>query len=244
VGRRSEIDILASFDTVSAQSATEIVQRTGLPRSTVFRALRLLVEAGFVNQESGSRQYVLGNRMLQLGLIAREQHAPSDVIIPPLLALGAQTHETITFSLVDIPWRLCVFVLDAPSDLRSVAVAGTRYALHLGAASSAILANLPAEVATETLRYHGVPERKLRAQLAHLEEIRAEGAVVSVGQRVAGASSVASAVKLSGTVYGAIAIAGPSERMAPKLDEFKSAVIKVGAELSERLSSPPEPEDE
>lgn len=239
MGRKSEIDILGSFDSERAQSAAEIVRKTGLPRSTVFRALRLLVDTAFVRQEPGTSQYVLGPRVLQLGLIARQQLSPEELVAPPLLALAARTSETVTFSLVDTPWRLCVFVLDAPSDLRSVAQAGMRYALHRGGASSVILANLPVDVATQTLRFHGVPESEVPSLLAHLEEIRSSGSATSIGQRVPGASSVAAPVMLNGAVFGSVAVAGPSGRMAPHLDEFRDAVIQVGRDLSDRLAVRP-----
>ncbi|MEA2622778.1 MAG: hypothetical protein QOH61_1688 [Chloroflexota bacterium] len=237
MGRKSEIDILSSFESARPQTAAEIVKKTGLPRSTVFRALRLLVDVGFLRQEPGTSGYVLGSRMLQLGLIARQQLSPEESVTPPLLALAAQTSETVTFSLVDVPWRLCVYVLDAPSDLRSVAQAGTRYALHLGAASNAILAHLPTDVATETLRFHGVPQREIAERLARFEEIRATGSAVSTGQRVLGASSVAAPVMVGGTILGSVAVAGPTERMAPRIEEFQSSVVTVGAALSDRLSA-------
>ena len=239
MGRKSEIDILASFDSERAQSAAEIVRKTGLPRSTVFRALRLLVDTAFVRQEPGTSRYVLGPRILQLGLLARQQLSPEELVATPLLALAAQTRETVTFSLVDTPWRLCVFVLDAPSDLRSVAQPGMRYSLHLGAASSAILANLPTDVAIQTLRFHGVPEPDMDAIMAHLDEIRAFGSATSIGQRVAGASSVAAPVMLNGSVFGSVAVAGPSDRMSPHLDEFRTAVTRVAQDLSDRLAQRP-----
>jgi IclR family transcriptional regulator, KDG regulon repressor len=236
MGRKSEIDILASFDSLQPQLAADIVERTGLPRSTVFRALRQLSDDGFVSQEPSTSRYVLGPRMLQLGLIAREQLNLNEFIAPPLLALASQVHETVTFSVVDLPWRLCAFVLEAPSDLRSVASAGTRYPLHSGAASTAILAHLPTDTAEEVLRFHGVPQRELAKRTARLAEIRETGSVVSVGQRVVGATSVAAPILTGDIVFGAIAIAGPSERLAPRLQEFESLVIKVGGELSDRLT--------
>jgi DNA-binding IclR family transcriptional regulator len=239
VGRKSEIDILSSFDNDRPQSAAEIVKKTGLPRSTVFRALRLLVEHGFLHQQSGTSGYVLGYRVLQLGLIARQQLSPEEIVSAPLLALAAQTKETVTFSLSDVPWRLCVYVLDAPSDLRSVAQAGARYGLHRGGASSAILANLPEEVITETLRFHGVPQREFPAMLARLAEVRRSGAAISVGQRVAGATGVAAPIFVAGTIFGSVAVAGPSERMAPRVEEFRTAVIKVAVDLGQRLSARP-----
>jgi IclR family KDG regulon transcriptional repressor len=239
MGRKSEIDILASFEDERPQSAAQIIKKTGLPRSTVFRALRLLVDAGFIRQEAVSTQYMLGPRLLQLGLIARQQLSPEEVVAPPLLSLATQSNETVTFSLVDLPWRVCVFVLDAPSDLRSVAQAGSRYALHRGGASSAILAHLPEKVAIEVLRYHGVSQREIAKTLTHMAEIRTAGSVVSINQRVAGASSVAAPVFVGGHILGSVAVAGPSDRMAPNLEKLRPTVVAVAQTVSEQLSVAP-----
>jgi len=234
---KSEIDILTSFDSTRPQTAAEIIKATGLPRSTAFRALRLLVDARFLEQRRDGGKYVLGPRMLQLGLTAREQLAPQETLAPPLFGLSSMTQETVTFSLVDAPWRLCVFVLDAPSELRSVAQVGSRYALHLGAGSQVLLANLPEQVAVEALRFHGVPEHELPARLATLADIRTAGAATSTGERVIGASSVAAAVYTGDNLLGSVAVAGPTERVAPRLDQFRAAVIDTARVISTTLTN-------
>ena len=61
MGRKSEIDILSSFDNDRPQTAAEIV-KNGACRSTVFRALGLLVEVGFLHQQPGTSSYVPGLR--------------------------------------------------------------------------------------------------------------------------------------------------------------------------------------
>jgi len=237
--RRSEIDILTSFDTDAPRTAAEIVAATGLPRSTVFRALRQLVARGLLQQDPRLKRYSLGLDMVRLGDIARRQMDLGDAFSPPLLALAERTHETVTFSVVDVPWRLCVHVIDAPSDLRSVAQAGTRYGLHVGGSSRAILAHLPPEVVDGVLRFHGVEEADIPTYASQLEAIREDGIAVSVGQRVAGASSIAVPVFLGGAIFGSVAVAGPTDRLAPRFDEVKPLVVQAGSELSERLTAQP-----
>lgn len=238
MGRRSEIDILTSFNTDSPRTAAEIVADTGLPRSTVFRALRQLVASGLLQQDPRLRRYSLGLEMVRLGDVARRQMDLGHSLSPPLLELAERTHETVTFSVVDVPWRLCVHVIEAPSDLRSVAQAGTRYGLHVGGSSRAILAHLPTEVVDDVLRFHGVDEAERPNYVSQLKAIREEGIAVSVGQRVSGASSVAVPVFLGGTVFGSVAVAGPTDRLAPRFDEVKPFVALAARKLSDRLAAP------
>jgi DNA-binding IclR family transcriptional regulator len=237
MGRRSEIDILTSFVSDEPQTAAQIVVATGLPRSTVFRALRQLVGSGLLQQDPRLKRYSLGLEVVRLGGIARRQLDPGESLTPPLLDLAAKTNETVTFSVPEVPWRLCVYVIEAPSELRSVAQAGSRYALHVGGSSSAILAHLPQEIAESVLRFHGVEAEEIPAHMAQLESVREAGLAVSVGQRVPGASSVAAPVFLGATIFGSVAVAGPRDRLAERFDEIKPLVARTGVALSARVAA-------
>ena len=143
-----ELEILTAFaDEPGSRSAAEIAASSGVPRSTVFRTLRRLAEHGFVHQDPATRRYILGPRVAQLGLAARRQLAAGYPVVEPILALARATSETVSFSLTEVPWRVCAYSIEAPSDLRQVVKVGDRYPLHLGA-GRAILAFLP----TSTIR--------------------------------------------------------------------------------------------
>jgi DNA-binding IclR family transcriptional regulator len=230
----SEIEILGSFNSdPRPQSAAEIIATTRLPRSTVFRSLRLLLDAGFLYQLATSKRYVLGPRMLQLGMLARRQLSSEDLIAPPLLDLVQQTSESVTFSILDIPYRICAYVLEAPSDLRHVVQVGARYPLHLGAAGKAILAHLPADLVESLCRNEGLSKAEIANVKRDLGQASELGWIVTTSERVPGATSVAAPVFVGEAIYGSVAVVGPSARMAPLMDRHRPAVQKAAKSLTE-----------
>jgi IclR family transcriptional regulator, KDG regulon repressor len=232
-----QIDILNSFgDHAPAQTAADIVARTGLPRSSVFRALRSLVRTGFVYQNDLTKQYMLGPRVLELGMIARRQLSSEEVVASPLLDLAGKTRETVTFSVVEVPWRICVYVLDAPSDLRQVVQVGARYPLHLGAAGKVILAYLPEDVVDSVFRAHAVARSHAKEIVAELETIQNRGFAETASERVPGALSAAAPVFVAGAIYGGVAVVGPTERVMPVIKNFEPLVVHTASTLSRRLS--------
>ncbi len=247
----SELGILDSFDgggaarsaldpssrTQLTLSAADIITRTGLPRSSVFRDLRTLVNSGFVHQDSVTKRYTLGPRILELGMAARRQLSTEGLVAVPLLELVRQTSESVTFSLLELPWRICVYVIEAPSELRQFAQVGARYPLHLGAAGKGILAQLPRDVAAAELKTHGESRSQAAEIIRQLDQIRTRGYAITTGERVPGSSSAAAPVFVGGTIFGSVAVAGPTERIGPMLEGHRRLVIDVARQLSSGLSS-------
>lgn len=236
---RSQLQILLAFDRApAALSATDVVARTGLPRSTVFRSLRTLVDDSFLIQTSsgaGSR-YMLGPRILQLGLAARANLSSEELVAGPALDLARETGETVTFSIVDVPWRLCTYVIDAPSDLRHVATVGTRYPLNLGAAGKVLLANLAPSVIASVLKGTELNREQTAALLAQLDDIRREGYAISVGERVPDITAVAAPVFASGHLLGSVAVSGPEERLSRSMPQHRDAVVRVAHHIADRMA--------
>ena len=249
----SQIEILDCFDRTGRSgsvadgpsraeptlSAADIVARTKLPRSSVFRDLKSLTSSGFVYQDPLSKRYALGPRVLQLGLTARRQLSSEDQVVVPLVDLMSQTSESVTFSIVDVPWRTCVYMIEAPSELRHFVQVGTRYPLHLGAAGKVILAFLPTDVAAAALKAHGVSRSQTADVINQLAQIRSRGYAITSGERVAGASSVAAPVFVARSIYGSVAVAGPTDRFNGHLDKHQRLVVEAARRLTDRLGSRP-----
>jgi IclR family KDG regulon transcriptional repressor len=233
----SQLEILTTFDQdVRPASAAEVIERSGLPRSTVFRALKQLVAEGFVYQDSETKRYTLGPRVLRLGLIASRQLGATEILASPLLELARDTRETITFSILDLPDRLCVYVLEAPSDLRQVVQVGARYPLHLGAAGKAILANLPDQLIRSVLKMHPLSTKQVQSILIQLTAIRDRGSAVTTDERVIGASTIAAPVFVDDVIYGSVAVVGPTNRLLPAVESHAPSVLRAAQAIGKNLS--------
>ena len=233
-----ELEIVRSFEHRETLSASDIVRLTGLSRSTVYRSLSILVRSDFLSRDQTRRRYLLGPRILQLGMLARRRLAADTVVGPHLLKLHQQTRETVTFSIVDGSHRLCVQVLEAESELRQVAQAGTRYPLHLGAAGKVIIAHMDRAVASLVLQNQGVLPGEVHQAFRALDKIRRQGYAVTVGERVPGVCAAAAPVFLQGVVYGSVAVAGPRDRMRKALGSIIPLVVGAARMLPlEILSS-------
>jgi DNA-binding IclR family transcriptional regulator len=171
--------------------------------------------------------------MLQLGMLARRQLSGEDLIAPPLLDLVRQTGESITFSILDMPYRICAYVLEAPSDLRHVVQVGARYPLHLGAAGTAILAHLPPSLIESVCKNEGLSKAEIANVKRELAQASRVGWIVTTGERVPGATSIAAPVFVGEAIYGSVAVVGPSARMSPLMDRHRPAVQKAAKSLTD-----------
>ena len=131
----------------------------------------------------------------------------------------------------------------SPQEIRMSVQLGQLYPLHAGGSSKAILAALDAEQQRQYV--HSVPLDALtditiqtpERLLLELEEISRRGYSVSLGERQAGAASVAAAVfDATGKVHGSISVCGPVNRLdQSRIDEFGPLVAETAATVSRQL---------
>lgn len=172
-------------------------------------------------------------------MAARHQLSGEDLVAAPILDLVHATGETVTFSLASFPWRVCVYVVEGPSDLRQVAKVGERYPLYLGAAGRAILAFLSDEVVRATIDGHPEIEADRADILRQLESIRSTGYAIVVNEWVKGAAALAAPVFVAGQIYGSVALTGPAGTVTLELDRYIPLLLDTASTLSARLSHGP-----
>jgi len=132
----------------STLTNADLSARTGLPRPTVSRLTRSLVDAGFLSYDVGERAYRLAPIVLSLADAFRLAHQVTEVALP-LMQEVAQAHQVnVGLALADqtdMVYLLSVrHSADSVSRLRRVAP-GTRVPIHETAVGLAYLAALPAD---------------------------------------------------------------------------------------------------
>lgn len=218
----------------------ELSRRLGLPKTTVWRALTTLGEAGWLRQEQdASARWILTPRVIAFGRGYAHQIL-CNISLPTMDRLRSETEETILLFVRDGDHVVALEGLDGLKPVRAHANTGTRVPLHASASGKSILAELPKDeidayigrgleaVTEETI----TDARTLRSELAR---IRKRGYSTHKGEFLSGVAAVGAAIPgPDGRPEGALVITGPAERFSrARVKELGEAVIAAAREIGD-----------
>lgn len=199
---------------------TELAERMGATKSLVFRLLFTLEQRGYVVRDARGRGYSLSYRTLYLADQTRRQSRLIAAAGPILDELAEAARESALLLVREDHTSLCVAMREAPRPLRLFAQIGRRGPLHAGGGPKVLLAFAPEAVRAEVLggpldAFTRGTMTEPAALSAALDEIRREGATLSVGEIDPDVFSMAAAVRdYTGEVVAALSVAGPSSGLA------------------------------
>ena len=235
---RSVERTLAVFEsftaTKSSLSLQEIADRIKLPKSTAFRIVGSLEEAGYLVRLEDQR-YCLSFRFTRLAGLVRSTLDIRAIARPAMLELAEKTRETVAIHTAVGRSRVCIdSVATAPSQLRSVMQPGEQIPLQLGSASKTLLAHLPkAEAAGIITSISRATKRSQADVLAELARIREQGYAVSHGERLLGLSAISAPIwDAQEEARYCITVNGPTVRIQMHEREFTKLVKKAAADIS------------
>jgi DNA-binding IclR family transcriptional regulator len=234
---RSVQRILAIFEsfTPDADSLTlqEIAKRIDLPKSTTFRLVQSLEEAGYLVRLD-NQQYCLSFRFTRLAGLVKSTLGIREIARPIVVDLAARTRETVSLQAINGQTRICLDVVNADSRLRSVSQAGEQVALLSGASSKVLMAYMSKETLAPVLTKAARSTRRGKAELTQeLQRIREQGYAVSHGERVLGVSAVAAPIRDVGDqVRYCVSVAGPTVRIQSHEPELVRFALDAGHSIS------------
>lgn len=220
-------------------TATELVRKTGLSQSTLYRQLHALKRWGFVLEVEG--RYAPGPLSLQLALgfdmashLARQ--ARQDMLV-----LAQQSRESVGLIVAVNGQAICIEMVESRQALRCSFEKGRSVPLEKGASAKCLLAHLPeaARDAALAAAHPGVPQTELLAEsLAELGAIRKAGFAVSDGEVDAGVWGVSAPLFAMGKqAVGALTLMAPSVRIQDKHSPLIQMTVVAAARISRSLSS-------
>lgn len=223
-------------------SQSEIIEATGMSRSTVSRLVRYLVETGYLSEIPKTGRYSLGMAAINLGQRAQAGFDICTICQPVLDKLAKITSETIILTAFDKASNRAVCIDQIESrrgGLRVFEEIGASFPLHAGAAPRAILACLSDKFVDDYLAgklevftpQTLVEKKKLKTDI---EAIRSQGYAISNEETYEGAAGVAAAFTVfDGQPVGSLAIAFPMNRLDPKQrDDMGRQLRKFADEIS------------
>jgi DNA-binding IclR family transcriptional regulator len=201
---------------------TEISDRLGLAKATVYGLLRSLEEDALVERDAETGKYRLGPALLQLGNAFLDGHELRARSLLWADSLAGRTSEAVR---VGVPSGLNVLIVHhvfRPDNSVQILEVGAAIPWHASALGKAIGAYRD-EAALGLLMEGPLPRltgrtivelRELRRALA---AIRRQGVAVEDQEAVIGEAEVAAPVfDHAGHPVGAIGVAGPVERLLPE----------------------------
>jgi DNA-binding IclR family transcriptional regulator len=179
----------------------ELAERAGLPKSTVSRLTRTLVDLGYLRQDG--RAYSVGASVLALGYAALGNLRVRDVARPHMQALADATQTLVSLATRD---RLSMIYLENCRGANNVTLrvaVGTQLPIASTSVGRAFLAGLPeAErsfLAKQLAAREGKAWRTQAAALEHeLERYAQHGYCLSLGEWKKDTNAAATPVLLAG----------------------------------------------
>src|SRR5215470_7495883 len=127
------VSILSTFSQARpARSLAEVVQATGLPKTTVFRLLSSLIERDFCELDPQTGKYSLGFALVRLADIRRRQSNVHDVAIPVMREIRNEVNETVILSVRSGDFRVHIDFVEGLHPMRRMADLGVRAPLYAG----------------------------------------------------------------------------------------------------------------
>ncbi len=189
-------------DAAAGASISELLDRTGLPRPTVYRVLDTLADVGWIERDETNRRYYLGREMIALGAAAAARHPIERVAAPALAKLTAEIGQT-TYLIVRSAYdAVCVARHESRAAVQALVLkVGGRVPMGRGSSTIAMMAAMPQAEAEDLIAHNRaryrvsvppVDEAAVRRQLA---EARRRGYASHDGMFVPGMSGIAVAIR-------------------------------------------------
>jgi IclR family transcriptional regulator, KDG regulon repressor len=234
------LETLAEYPDSSLADLSRYLQA---PRARVFRHLKALEAAGYVSQREGTKRYVLGPRLIYLGMAARDQVRLPEIARRPMVALRDKFNETTHLGVLSHGEVVHVEVASSMHPVKMAAEVGEHTYSHCSALGKVLLAWSDPAVVEAAIEERGLPALSPRTITspeglrAELEQIRERGFALDDEESALGLRCVAAPVR-DGTnrVVSALSLSSPAGRLSFQ-DALKLAptVIETADAISRQL---------
>ena len=233
------LDVLGAFDDRHRSlTLSDLARRAGLPLATAHRLVAELVRWGALKRrESG--EYVVGQRMWDLGLLAEVQTGLRQVASPFLYDLHAATLATVHLAVRDGTEVLYVDRVSGRVSVPVVSRVGARLPLYATGVGKALLAYAPPDVLATVLgsltRVTPFTVTQPGRLLEQIRRVHRDGYATTSEEMSLGACSVAVPVRAGdGDVVAAlgIVVAGLGRDRARLVSALQVAARGIGRSLA------------
>jgi DNA-binding IclR family transcriptional regulator len=136
------LDVLELLQAEKSLRFSDIVDRLGLPKSSVHLLLRTLIERGYVRFSEADRSYHVGIRLWEVGRAYAPFEDLIDKALPLMKELTRDLDETSQLAVLEGDQNLYLAKVDSEHPLRLVSVVGQRLPAYATGIGKALLTGL------------------------------------------------------------------------------------------------------
>ncbi len=220
-----------------------LAARLDLPHPTVHRMLKALCQTGVLQRMSQSNRYTLGQALTVASTGAVPLEALQRIVRPALLRLATRVGDNVFLSVREGYEAVCVDRIEGRFPIRyGLLDIGVRRPLGAGAASLALLADLPDDVIEDAIRVNRKDLTDAHAPeklWVLVEQTRSQGFAFDDGRLFAGGRGLGIAITDGhGPAIAAISIGAIAERLPQvRLPELAAAMRKEVQAIIEALAA-------
>jgi DNA-binding IclR family transcriptional regulator len=231
---------LLAADSSGGLTFSELVARSGLPRTTVHRIRGALEQEDLIYTDVATGRLHLGPGIMRLAMAKRD--LPT-VVRPYLERLSRELNETVDLGVLD--GMHVLFIAQHPAPQRALMVVsrvGARFPAFCTANGKALLAQLPTgEIRSRLPKRLEAPARHTpisrKDLLAELEEVRSSGLGFDCEEHRVGICSIGVAITDIDGSSASISVPMPTARFQNDSDTVAAALLQVRDEVQIALQS-------
>lgn len=224
-------------------SLTELSQRTGISKPTVFRILANLEGRGFVERVASNGHYTLGFSLVRLSARVIADLDLRTIARPALERLQAEFAETVNLAVPRQDSVIYIDICQSEHGLRMAASVGARDDIHSTSIGKAI-ASCWDEKALDAFLERTTLAAKTANTIVDPDALREElrrtrerGYAIDDGENEPGARCVGAPIfDHRGEVIAALSVSGPASRVTPdRIPHIAARLIDATNQISENL---------
>jgi len=235
---------LAQCDGLGA-THTELVQTTGISKSTMHNLLGTLELGGYVRRSSSTRRYHLGGALIPLGAAAAREVQMVGLAIERLPALAAQFALSLYVAQVISNGEAQIIGRAYPPQPMHVGMrTGTRFGYFDGAIGKCLLATIPPAEAAEIVRSHPIPVHTALtvtdpdALEREVEVVRERGWAASIGEYNNNGAIAAPMIGPDGAEGVLVAVGFTNDFSADDVPRLGTALHKEASAIAAQVGVP------
>lgn len=226
---------------------SDISRKLGIDKSTAYRIISTLRTRGFVEQESDTRKYTLGLKVLEVAALKLRSIKLVPAAKPFMEELMLRTREAVHLGVLAEGEVMYVDSEQCSGPFNVNTQVGGRAPVHSSAVGKALLAYRSPEEVSRIVATRGLTRFTDRTiistedLLEHLASVRKQGWAMDDEETYIGVRCLASAVlDHRGRAVASVGVSGPIQHMTHERISFLGQLVKeAAAKISKRLGYVP-----